>query len=241
MDYQKKAALELRAWQARMVKKPSFVGLFTKGVQKKVNSYIPEKIHKAITSAIKNMVHAVLSGSTYITKAPSEGMTLEEQEKLVKEKLGFYKKAAAVEGAGTGAGGFLLSLADFPLLLSVEMKFLFEAASAYGFDVQDYRERLYILHIFQLAFASEARRRLAYEHILYWELHVENFSEDINDVDWRTFQQEYRDYIDIAKMLQMLPGIGAAVGAFANYRLLDTLGETAINCYRLRVLKYGIN
>lgn len=237
MEYHKKAALELRSWQARMVKKPSFVGLFTKGIQKKVNSYIPEKIHKVITSSIKNMVHAVLSGSTYITKAPAIGLTFQEQEELVKDKLNFYKKAAAAEGAGTGAGGFLLSLADFPLLLSVEMKFLFEAAAGYGFDVKDYRERLYILHIFQLAFASEVRRRLAYEHILHWDLRVEEFSRDINDVDWRTFQQEYRDYIDIAKMFQMLPGIGAVVGAVANYRLLDTLGETAINCYRLRVLR----
>jgi hypothetical protein len=237
MDYQQKAELELRAWQVRMVKTPSFIGLFTKGVQKKVNSYIPENIHKAITSAIKNMVHAVLSGGVYITKETNQEKTFEEQEKLVKEKLIFYKRAAAVEGAGTGAGGFLLSLADFPLLLGFEMKFLFEAASAYGFDVKDYRERLYILHIFQLAFASEVRRRLAYEHILYWELHVENFSEDINDLDWRTFQQEYRDYIDVAKMLQLLPGIGAVVGAFANYRLLDTLGETAINCYRMRIFQ----
>jgi hypothetical protein len=40
------------------------------------------------------------------------------------EKLNFYKKAAAASGAGTGAGGILLGLADFPLLLSLKMKFL---------------------------------------------------------------------------------------------------------------------
>jgi EcsC protein family len=38
-------------------------------------------------------------------------------------------------------------------------------------------------------------------------------------------------------MLQLVPGIGAAVGAYANYNLLDHLGETAKNAYRLRILK----
>ncbi|WP_222927723.1 EcsC family protein [Biomaibacter acetigenes] len=30
--------------------------------------------------------------------------------------MSFYKKAAAVGGAGTGGGGFLLGLADLPIL-----------------------------------------------------------------------------------------------------------------------------
>ena len=56
------------------------------------------------------------------------------------------------------------------------------------------------------------------------------------EMDWRKFQQEYRDYIDFAKMLQLVPGIGAFVGAYANNNLLKHLGETAMNAYRLRIL-----
>ncbi len=56
----------------------------------------------------------------------------------------------------------------------------------------------------------------------------------LDDVDWRRFQQEYRDYIDLAKMAQMIPLIGAPVGAVVNYRLLHKLGETAIEAYRMR-------
>ncbi|NLK44793.1 MAG: EcsC family protein, partial [Tissierellia bacterium] len=33
-------------------------------------------------------------------------------------------------------------------------------------------------------------------------------SQYMNQFDWRTFQQEYRDYIDLAKLAQMLPGVG---------------------------------
>jgi len=48
------------------------------------------------------------------------------------------------------------------------------------------------------------------------------------------FQQEYRDYLDLAKLLQFIPIIGAAFGAYANYKLLDELGETAMNCAYLK-------
>jgi hypothetical protein len=36
---------------------------------------------------------------------------------------------------------------------------------------------------------------------------------DVDQFDWRSFQQEYRDYIDLAKMAQLIPVIGAVVGA----------------------------
>ena len=77
----------------------------------------------------------------------------------VRKRIGFYKKTGATEGALTGAGGFWLALADFPLLFGIKIKLLFEIAALYGYPVNDYRERLYILHIFQLAFSSQQRRR----------------------------------------------------------------------------------
>ena len=43
-------------------------------------------------------------------------------------------------------------------------------------------------------------------------------------MDWEKFQTEYRDYIDLAKM-RLVPIIGAPVGAYANYQLLQRLGS----------------
>lgn len=164
-------------------------------------------------------------------------MSFYDREELVRKKLETYKTTAMIEGAGTGAGGFLVGLADFPLLLTIKFKFLFDVASVYGFDVKDYKERLFILHVFQLAFSSQEHINKTFSEIENWDSYSETLPEDINKFDWQTFQQEYRDYIDLAKLLQMLPAVGAFVGAYVNSKLLDKLGETAMNCYRMRLLR----
>jgi hypothetical protein len=150
---------------------------------------------------------------------------------LVKKSLETFKKTAAIEGASTGAGGLLLGLADFPLFLSIKMKFLFEVASIYGYNTKEYEERLFLLYVFQLAFSSETHKEETLEKIENWETK----KHEVKDLDWRIFQQEYRDYIDLVKLMQILPGIGAVVGGVANYHLVQQLGECAMNCYRLRI------
>lgn len=236
-DYYLNTATELENWKSKMRKKPSIINKTSKSLQNKFNNVIPEKYHEMLTSAIKNMIRFVLLGSEIATKPPYAILDLEEKERLVKEKILTYKRTAMIEGASTGAGGFVMSLADFPLLLSIKIKFLYDVASIYGFDVRDYKERLYILHIFELAFSSQENINKVFSKMERWEEYSSSLPNDINCFDWRKFQQEYRDYIDIAKLMQMLPAIGALVGAYVNSKLLDKLGETAINSYRMRLFK----
>lgn len=233
--YIEKTIEELIEWQKKVNRKPSYGNMVAKKFQSKVNSLIPDKVHSVITETIKGMVKTVLFGSQFITRDPLIKGTLETREKLVKERINFYKKAAAMSGVGTGAAGMLWSFADFPILLSLKMKFLFDTASLYGFDVRDYKERLYILYVFELAFSSSERASKVYKIILNWDEHVKRLPYHVDLFDWKTFQQEYRDFIDLAKMLQIVPGVGAVVGAVANYKLMDRLGETAMNAYRLRL------
>ena len=234
--YEQQIQEQLFQWSKKIIQKSSLLNRLSKRAQTKVNEFIPNKVHEVITESIKKMTQAALFGSDFLTPAKDVSpLSFEEKEKRVLEKIKMYKRMAAIEGAGTGAGGILLGLADFPLLLSIKMKFLFEVAVLYGFDIKKYEERLFILHVFQLAFSSDEHRRHIYEIIKHWEKEKER----LMDVDWRVFQQEYRDYIDFVKMLQLVPGIGAIVGAVANYNLLEHLGETAMNCYRMRLLTNG--
>ena len=237
-EYEQLAKKELIAWQKKMLRRPGLLNDLSKKIQTKINSWIPEKVHKAITVVIKQMIKGVLFGAKITTSETLKNVSLQEREEKVFEKIDLYRKTAMVEGGVTGAGGILLGLADFPILLAIKIKLLFEIAALYDFDVTDYKERVYLLHIFELAFSSDVHRKNIYLKMTDWEEEKrKNLPEDINLFDWRNFQQEYRDYIDLAKMAQLIPVIGAPVGVLVNHRLIKKLGRTAINAYRMRILK----
>ena len=231
---EQQARTELHAWQKQMQRPPSLLNRFARRVQIRLNALLPERVHQAITATIKQMVRGVLFGSKYITGKPLANASFAQREAAVRSHIRNYRTMATAEGAVTGAGGFLLGLADFPLLLSLKLKLLFDTAARYGYDVHDYTERLYLLHVFQLAFSSQHARNETYRRLADWDAYRLTLPLDPNEFDWRTFQQEYRDYIDLAKMAQLVPVIGAAVGAVANYKLIEQLGDTAMNCYRMR-------
>jgi EcsC protein family len=235
--YQQEATRELSAWKKQMQRNPSFFNSLSKRVQTKINSWIPEKVHNAITGALKQMIRGVLFGARHTTSEPLKNAPLQTREELVSKKINVYRKTAAIEGGITGAGGLLLGLADFPILIGIKIKLLFDIAALYGFDVDDYKERVYILHIFELAFSSHEHRRNVFQKIVDWDEKSKSLPADINQFDWRNFQQEYRDYIDLAKMAQLIPAIGAPVGLVVNNSLIKKLGVTAMNAYRMRLIK----
>jgi len=234
MTYEQTAYLELQTWQKKISKSPSLVDKLSKKAQVKLNSYIPDKVHAAITTTIKQMIRGVLYGAKYITKQPAVPSSLQETEQKVARIISGYRNAAAAEGGVIGTGGFLLGLAELPVLMGIKIKMLFDIAAAYGYPVKEYKERIYILHVFQLAFSSQQHRQKVYAQITNWNVQKQKLPEDIHQFNWLHFQQEYRDYIDLAKLAQLIPGIGAVVGFVVNYRLLKKLGTTAINAYRMR-------
>ncbi|UKJ06151.1 EcsC family protein [Solitalea lacus] len=235
ISYEQQILNELEVWKLSMQRNPSLSDKFSKSVQTRINRLIPEKVHQVLTSAIKQMIRGVLAGAEFINPVPHKFTNLEETEIEVKARIDFYSKTATAEGALTGAGGILWSFADFPLWLSIKIKMLFEIASIYGFDTSDYKERIYILHIFMLTFSSRQHRKEVYQSMANWTDYSQHLPNDIHQFDWRSFQQEYRDYIDLAKLIQLIPGIGAVTGAYINHKLTNKLGIMAMNTYRMRM------
>lgn len=215
-------------------RKPSITNQFTAFAQQRFNRIIPEKVHKGITVVIEKMVKGVLFGAKHTTFKLKANRSFMETEARADQLIARYQHTASVEGAVAGSGGFVFGLAEVPVLIGIKMKLLFDLANVYGFDVKDYKERLYILHIFQLTFSSQGGRRKVYEVIADWENYSRSLPENEDAFDWRKFQQEYRDYIDLAKMVQLIPYLGAIVGFVVNKRLVGKLGLYAKNCYRMR-------
>ncbi|WP_438496055.1 EcsC family protein [Paenibacillus sp. IHBB 3054] len=240
MNYEHKVQREVANWEQKMFKPPGWLEKTSKTIGNRINHLIPPKVHNIITTTIRSIVRTALFGAEYTPRRPVQStLGLESADKEAKELFALYQKIAVAEGAGTGAGGIMLSMVDFPALIAIKMKFLFELAHVYGYDTKHFSERVFILKVFQMTFSGpENRARLLYS-ITHWHIEKEQWVSDAEysrNMDWETFQIEYRDAIDFRKMLQMVPGIGAVAGALANYTILEELREFAMNAYRLRRL-----
>ncbi|WP_419255521.1 EcsC family protein [Caulobacter sp. ErkDOM-YI] len=230
---------DLAAWRAAMTKPAGPLGGLARKAQVRINQIIPEKVHAAITTAMEGLTRGILTGADFATGSPQHGLTLDEKRAKAAAAIDGWKKTASVEGGITGAGGFLAAAADFPLLMSFKIKLLFEIAAIFGHDGTDLDERLYILHIFELAFSDAGHRARVLAAMDDWDARrPERWGAERPDTleafDWRAFQQQYRDHIDLAKLAQLLPVVGAPVGAIVNWRLVEWLGVTAVMAYRMR-------
>ena len=238
MEYNDRVKLEVFRWQLKLLKEPRSLGYYTKDIQNKINGIYPKEYHQLMTKGVKEMTLAVLRGASYKAKVPRGDLTLRERDQLARKTIEGYKKLAVIEGAGTGSGGILLGLSDFPLLLGIKIKMLYDLAAIYGCNTANYKERIYLLSVFELAFSSPQHIPEVFSRIQHWEKYKRTLPEDWSHFDWYHFQQEYRDYLDISKLLQLLPLIGAPVGAYVNHKLVNQLGETAIQAYRMRWTRY---
>ncbi|GGF91094.1 ABC transporter-associated protein EcsC [Paenibacillus albidus] len=240
MNYEQKVRNEIAAWERQFFNPPGWLERTSKTIGKRINNLIPAKVHNVITTTIKSIVRTALFGAEYSPQKPVQGtLHLELTDQEAKRLLSLYQKIAAAEGAGTGAGGIMLNIVDFPALIAIKMKFLFELAHLYGYDTKHFSERVFILKVFQMAFSGSEQRAKLLDSIKHWDIEKELWISDTDyykNMDWETFQKEYRDAIDFRKMLQMVPGIGAVAGAWANHTILEELGEAATNAYRLRRL-----
>lgn len=232
-EHEARARAEAEAWRRRQLRRPGLWDLTTRAAQDRINRIIPERVHRVVTAAVERMTRGIMTGADWTTAKPLPHGSLRKREELIQTRLDFYRTTASVEGGVAGAGGFLLAAADFPALLAIKVKLLFEIGALYGHSGRSLSERLFLLRIFQLAFSSAKHRP---EALAALEAAAKGLDqpERIQDFDWRKFQLEYRDYIDVAKMAQLIPIIGAPVGAVVNWRLTTRLATTAMNAYRLR-------
>lgn len=240
MNYEHKVQRELANWEQKMFKSPGWLEKTSKTIGNRINHMIPPKVHSIITTTIRSIVRTALFGAEYSpSRKVQTNPELESADREAIELFSLYQKIAVAEGGGTGAGGIMLSMVDFPALIAIKMKYLFELAHVYGYDTKHFSERVFILNVFQMTFSGPKSRARLLESIKHWHIEKEQWLSDTEytrNMDWETFQIEYRDSIDFRKMLQMVPGIGAFAGAWANYTILEELRECAMNAYRLRRL-----
>jgi hypothetical protein len=224
----------LQVWLKKESREANRVQKLTDRFQKYVQGFIPDKIQEAITKGMEGFTRLVMTGSGIKLPKTDAHLSLDQRELLAQKEIENAVHLGMISGAGTSAGGIITSLMDLPILMSFKIKLIFEIGSHFGYDLKDPKERYFAMLIFREAFSNATLKKQHLQALIEFESRRETLENPLETIDWKGFQQEYRDYIDLAKLLQIIPGIGIVIGAGVNRQLLLHLGETAINAYRLR-------
>lgn len=159
-----------------------------------------------------------------------------------------YKGIALVEGASAGAIGLPGIPPDIVALITLNLRAIGEYATYYGFDVSLQEERLFALNVLGLASSpSDSSKALAMAQLV-------RIAQDV--AKKRTWKQlEQHAFVQLiqqlskalgirltkAKLAQIVPAAGAAVGGGFNAYFTDKVCDAAYYLYRERFLarKYG--
>lgn len=183
-------------------------------------------------------------------KKPSDvfSIELEHVDRVVGWLDAKYKGFALVQGAGTGALGLPGIPPDLIALITLNLRAIGEYATYYGFDISSQQERLFAMNVLGLASSpTDASKGLAMAQLV-------RIAEDVaKKRAWK--QLEEHAFVQVlqqiakalgirltkAKLAQIIPAAGAAVGGGFNAYFTAKVCDAAYYLYRERFLaaKYG--
>ena len=156
---------------------------------------------------------------------------------------------AGVEGGGFGALGLMGLAADIPALFTLVIRLIQQTAVCYGYDPTKPEERDYVIHILRTGSAGDVKGKLEaliflkqLEQILIkvtWKkMTADLAAKQISQLSLLAAVKQFAKSLGInltkRKALQMVPIIGAIVGASFNATYANDIGRAAFMIYRRR-------
>lgn len=183
-------------------------------------------------------------------KEPTDIFTLDLEE--VDRVIGWldmkYKGIALAEGAGTGAIGLPGIAPDVVALVTLNQRAIGEYATYCGFDVASQKERLFAMNMLGLASSpTDAAKGQAMAQLVRIARDVakKRAWKELEKHAFVKLVQQIAKALGIrltkAKLAQVVPGLGAAVGGGFNAYFTSKVCDAAFFLYRERFLaeKYG--
>jgi EcsC protein family len=189
------------------------------------------------------------AGHPGITKpADVLAMELEQVDRAIGWLDSKYKGIALVGGAGAGSVGLLGIPVDIVTLITLTLRAIGEYATYYGFDASSQPERLFAMNVLGLAFSpSDASKGLAMAQLvrIAQDVAMKRTWERLEQHAFVQLVQQLAKALGIrltkAKLAQIIPAAGAAVGGGFNVYFTAKVCDAAYYLYRERFLaeKYG--
>ncbi|WP_251552530.1 EcsC family protein [Neobacillus muris] len=221
---------------------------------KLLDKITPQFIHNKVGSLLEEIGSYIQTGGSYLIKKQTifsmieketghpigdmtdiQEISLSTMDKLSRELADKRKKAAAIQGASTGIGGFFTLAIDIPAIMAISLKTLQEMAIIHGYDPTEKSERVFIIKCLQFSSSDIVGKQAILNELSSFYDHGSQSSEMVSQLQgWREVVFTYRDQFGWKKLFQMVPIAGMLFGAFTNRSMINDLAETGRMLYRKR-------
>ena len=170
-------------------------------------------------------------------------LDLEDVDKAIGCLAMKYKGAATLEGVTTGAVGLPGIPPDIVALIAMNLRAIGEYATYCGFDIRSQQERLFAMNILGMASSPrDAAKELAMAQLvrIAREVAKKRAWKELQRHTFVKIEQRVAKSLGVrltkAKLAQVIPGIGAAVGGGFNAYYTSKVCDAAYFLYRERFL-----
>ncbi len=259
--YIENARREIRRWEAWG---PGFLANLGESVlgrfQRPFSVLIPAGVQEAAGRAIEKSLSGLGVATGLTVSQPRihrrvhvlfqrTGHRLEAADLAAKHYRSWHLGAALGEGGAIGAGGGAGLAADIPALLAISLRLVQHIVVCYGYDISRLEEREFVKHVLWTGSAADLKAKTeALSHLKILEgillkASRDNLAPDLarKEISQRADMPAVRQIARVLgiqitkrKALQIVPVLGAVVGASFNASFVHDAGEAAYMSYRRR-------
>lgn len=262
-DYERQAQRDIDRWERGESLLQQALGYAMKPVDWAFDQFVPESVLDALTDALTRALSGLNDASAWtfdekdlLAKASAAGVEVEtvadlrdrpldELDALAKSYASENSILAALSGGGAGLGGALLLAADIPVLFTVNFRLIQQVSAAYGFPLRGPDYTPLVVAIFNVAASgsrqakSDALRELSVAAAAF--AHGSGYRGRAAQGTVREqmghVPREIAKNLAAAKLGQMIPIAGAAIGAGVNYWFTDQTAQAAVMLSRALYLE----
>ena len=174
-------------------------------------------------------------------------LTIDQLTYIADQQLARGRFYSLAQGGLTGTGGWLLLGLDFPLMMIMNIRAVQLIGLSFGHEVNHPYEMMISLKVFHAATLPKRLKRQAWTE-LSKELEQQDLpyiytgDDRLTNEQWleQPLKQCFKSLFIVMfrkKLLQGLPFISMAIGAYSNYHLTKQVTEFAMKFYQYRYMK----
>lgn len=261
MSYEQQQINAIKRWQGQSPKITSVLaGMISTPAVKLVDMVIPESvIHTALEAACAvgeklTNPQSVLEQAQVAHIGDLFYANLQLCDELANKTHDRAIAMAAAEGGITGAGGLVGVAVDVPSLMTLALRTIYQTALCYGFELKGEEGRQVVLRVFSLASANTLKEKesallglIAIKQMLQQQTWAQIQQVAFNSMGKEALVFALKDLaaqlginLTKRKALNIVPLVGAAIGATVNASFIKDVGWAARRTFQeMWLLQHG--